>query len=358
MARCDPQVAVAASYWNRDPWLLGTPDGTVDLRTGAIHPADPVDGISKITSVVPADKAECPRWLAFLQEAMKGDAAKIRFLQQWSGYTLTGTTLEQKLIFCWGEGGNGKGVYIATIGGLLGPYKREASMDTFTATRSDRHPTDLAHLYGARMVTAAETTQGRAWDEARIKQLTGGDIIAARFMRQDFFEFAPTFKLTVIGNYKPVLKSVDDAIRRRFLILPFTNKPPIVDTFLVEKLQAEWPAILRWAIDGALDWQRNGLVVPDSVLAATSAYFEGQDVFSDWLAEACQAEVGNDWLKGKPSELFASWSEFAKRSNLDPGSLVSFGDTLESRGFPRNRNNAEGRYHEGIRLKSPSRYQD
>src|SRR6266850_943776 len=139
-------------------------------------------------------------------------------------------------------------------------------METFTASLNDRHPTDLAMLRGARLVTASETEEGRAWAEARIKQLTGGDRIAARFMRQDFFQYSPEFKLLVIGNHKPTLHNVDDAARRRFNIVPFIFKPAKPDHKLEQKLLAEAPAILQWMIDGCLDWQNNGLIRPAVVL--------------------------------------------------------------------------------------------
>ncbi len=146
-------------------------------------------------------------------------------------------------------------------------------MDVFTAASGERHPTDLAMLRGARLVSASETEEGRAWAESRIKAITGGDPISARFMRQDFLTFTPTFKLFVIGNHRPVLRNVDEAARRRFNLIGFNHKPGNPHRELGEKLKAEWPAILRWAIEGRLDWQRNGLIRPNSVLAATEDYF-------------------------------------------------------------------------------------
>ena len=158
--------------------------------------------------------------------------------------------------FVYGPGGNGKSVMLMTVAGILGAYAATAAMDTFTASHSDRHPTDLAMLDGARMVIATETDEGRAWAEARIKALTGGDAITARFMREDFFTFTPAFKLTISGNHKPTLSNVDDAARRRFNIAPFLNKPARPDSHLVETLKREWPGILRWMIEGCLAWQR------------------------------------------------------------------------------------------------------
>lgn len=357
IARANPQLAVTSEVWNTNPWLLGTPAGTVDLTTGKLRPADPTEGISKLTAVAPAKLAACPRFITFLQQATQQDDALIRFLRQWAGYNLTGMIAEQKLVFVYGPGGNGKGVWIAAAGGVMGSYKREAAMDTFIAARGERHPTDLAHLFGARMVTAAETSEGRAWDETRIKQITGGDIIPARFMRQDFFEYLPTFKLTFTGNHKPILRGVDDAIRRRFLIVLFTFKPATPNLKLGDELKAEWPGILRWMIDGALDWRINGLVIPPVIRTATENYFEDQDVLAEWLDEKCIVDLGNEFRKETPSALFESWADFAKRNNFDPGSLRDFGDRLEARGFTRLRSHG-GRYHIGLNLKPKVRSYD
>jgi putative DNA primase/helicase len=199
--------------------------------------------------------------LKFLYDCSGGDVELIRFLQQWCGYCLTGDTREHALIFVYGGGGNGKSVFMNTVSGLLGDYATVAAMDTFTASRNEKHPTELARLAGARLVTASETEKGHAWAEARIKSLTGGDKMSGRFMRQDFFEFQPQLKLVIIGNHKPVLQTVDDAARNRFNIVPFILKPVSPDRQLEQKLQAEWPEILRWMIEGCVDWQKKDLFV-------------------------------------------------------------------------------------------------
>ncbi len=288
LAQSDRAFAVTSEIWDADPWLLGTPGGTVDLRTGEIRAAVREDYITKTAAVAPADTPDCPLWLKFLNQACDADAGLIRFLQQWNGYSLTGSIQEHALLFVHGPGGNGKGVWLNTVSNIMGDYCRTAAMDTFTASKHDRHTTELAALKGARMVCASETEEGRAWSEVRIKQLTGGDRIAARFMRQDFFEFSPQFKLTVIGNHVPELHNVDDAARRRFNLAPFTHKPPVVDKELEEKLRAEWPAILRWMIEGCLDWQKNGLVRPAAVTTSTADYFSDQDLLAQWIEECCE----------------------------------------------------------------------
>lgn len=199
-ARSDRAFAVTSDIWDTGAMLLGTPGGTVDLRTGLLRPADPADRITKITAVAPAATGWCPRWLSFLDETMGGDASVIEYLRRFAGYCLTGSTKEHMLFFGYGAGGNGKSVYINVHAGILNDYAVTAPMETFAAAYGDRHPTELAMLRGARLVTATETEEGRAWAESRIKQLTGGDKISAHFMRQDYFTFLPSFKLMIVGK--------------------------------------------------------------------------------------------------------------------------------------------------------------
>lgn len=331
--RSDPTFAVTIEGWDADPWLLGTPGGTVDLRTGELRKAKREERITKLTAVAPAETPDCTTWLRFLDDVTQGDAGYIRFLQQWAGYCLTGDTSEQALCFAFGGGGNGKGVLIHVLAGILKDYAVNAAMETFTASKHDRHPTEIAALRGARLVTASETEQGRQWAEARIKQLTGGDTMRARYMRQDEFEFTPVLKLLIIGNNKPGLSNVDDAARRRFNLLPFLFKPAVPDPRLEEKLRAEWPAILRWMIDGCLDWQANRLVRPDVVKVATDEYFTTQDTFSQWLEERCIVDRTNPYRKATTKELFDSWSKYALGNNEPVGSLKAFSENFEKRGF-------------------------
>jgi putative DNA primase/helicase len=185
-------------------------------------------------------------------------------LQQLCGYALTGDTSLHVAVFIYGHGKNGKSVFNNTVTGLLGGYAVTAPMETFTASKSDRHPTELARMRGARYVAASETQEGQALSEVRLKHLTGGDPITARFMRQDFFTYKPQHKIFMFGNHKPVLKNVDAAIRRRLLIIPFVRQPANPDLQLEAKLREEWPGILRWMIQGYLDLRRNGLVIPCS----------------------------------------------------------------------------------------------
>lgn len=353
-SRADPRMAVTIDYWDADPLLLGTPGGTVELRTGKLRAPQQQDGITKTTLVTPLETG-CLSWLRFLEEATGNDADLIRFLQQWCGYCLTGLTREHALVFVYGPGGNGKSVFVNVVTTIFKDYSRVSAMETFTASHSDKHPTDLAMLRGARLVTASETEEGRPWAEARIKQLTGGDRISARFMRQDFFEFTPQFKLTIVGNHKPILRNIDDAARRRFNIVPFVVKPREVDAELESKLLREAPGILQWMIEGCRDWQTNGLIRPASVLAATEEYFSDQDLFGHWIDEACDAEPGNVHKSETSSDLFRSWREYAQSAGTSAGSQQSFKDQMLRHGFQYIRTR-KAREFFGIRLKPRADY--
>jgi putative DNA primase/helicase len=360
-ARSDVVFAVTMDAWDQNPFLLGTPDGTVDLHTGQLRASDPEEGITKLTAVGPGQQAQCPRWIAFLNEAANGDAELVRLLQQWCGYALTGDTREQSLMFVHGPGGNGKSVFLNVLTGILKDYATTAAMDTLTASKWDKHTTDLAMLRGARLVTASETEEGRAWAEARLKQMTGGDLISARFMRQDFFTFRPNFKLTIVGNHKPALKNVDEAMRRRLRIVPFIHKPAKPDRQLEERLKAEWPGILRWMIEGCLDWQANGLTNPKSVAEATETYFTEQDTFSQWLEEcSCDPSNPRTIFKTAQSALFGSWKVFAINAGEDPGDAKAFKQHMQRKGFEYHRDNAM-RGFKGVALRPrdyPNRTQE
>jgi len=201
-----------------------------------------------------------------------------------------------------------------------------------------------------RLVTAQETPKDRFWDEAKIKNLTGGAMLTARFMRGNFFNFKPTFKLLIAGNYKPSLRNVDEAIRRRILLVPFTVCIPEKerDRKLVEKLKPEWPAILRWMLDGCLEWQRVGLVVPTIVREATDAYLSDQDNLTQWAEVAVVSSPGNFILT---DVLLASWTRYCEKANIKPGTKTAFSDALADHlHYERDRRNY-GRGFKDITLK-------
>jgi putative DNA primase/helicase len=330
MAQRDQRLAVESEDWDRDPFLLGTPGGTVDLKTGMLQPAAREHYITKLTSVTPAAMADCPLFRKFLAEATAGNEELQGFMQRWAGYCLTADTSEHALLLICGPGGNGKGVLKNVMTEISGDYAATAGMDTFAATKHRRHLTELAVLDGARLVAVSETEHGQAWSETRINQFTGGDLVTANFMRQDAFTYRPKLKLMIIANHKPKLTSVNDAARRRFNIVPFTHKPSEVDKQLGEKLRPEYPGILRWMIDGALAWRKNGLGCADIVGATTADYFEEQDQFGRWLEEKCNCSAG---LEASATDLYGSWKTFATDNGEDAGSSTGFAARMGERGF-------------------------
>jgi putative DNA primase/helicase len=256
---------------------------------------------------------------------------------------LTGLTTEHALFFLYGKGGNGKSVFITTVSGILAEYHRVAPIETFTAAQSERHPTDLAGLRGARLVTAVETEEGRRWAESKIKALTGGDKISARFMRQDFFDYEPAFKLMIAGNHKPGLRSVDEAIKRRFNLIPFTVTipPEERDRNLPDKLKAEWPGIPQWMIDGCREWQRIGLAAPAAVLEATKDYIDSEDAVRTWIEECCRPDTESFEPR---TRLYGSWKAWSAQTGEDPRTAKWFYGRLESQSgvFPRTRQGTRG----------------
>lgn len=235
-ARASPGFAFIGDEFDADPWLMGTPGGVIDLRSATTIASSPTHYVSKCAAVQPAD-AKAPLWLEFLEQATGNDTDLIGYLQRLCGYCLTGEISEQVLVFIYGTGGNGKGIFMNTLRAVMGEYARQAPMQIFLSNNGDRHPTELANLFGARLVLASESPEGRRWDEERIKSLTGGDAISARFMNRDFFEFVPRFKLVVASNHKPRIRTVDDAWRRRLHLVPFIKKPAHPDPDLPNKLK-------------------------------------------------------------------------------------------------------------------------
>ena len=345
VAKTNPFLLADPSKWDADPFKLGTPSGTVDLQSGMLQPADPNDLITKTTMVAPSRTEDCPRWLQFLAEATCGDAELIRFLKQFCGYSLTGVIREHVLAFAHGGGGNGKGTFVKAVTAILKDYAAVAPMAALTETKAERHETELVILDGKRLVTASETPKGSHWNESRVKQLTGGDAITARRMRQDHYTFEPTHKLLVIGNHPPSLRSVGDAWRRRLRIIGFNHKPERPDTLLDSKLAAEAPGILRWMISGALDWQDSGeLIMPKSVEIATHEFLAGQDLLAPWMSECC--EVGP--FRALAKDIRSSWEAYAEANGIDPAGL---NENLREKGYTSKRGTGGIWSYHGLRLK-------
>ena len=355
LAQDDERLTMTAEQWDRDPWLLNTPGGTLELKdSGRLRPADRNDYITKSAAVAPDPGCPTPLWSAFLQMVTAGDRELEAFLQRACGYSLTGQTTEHALFFLYGTGANGKSTFVEALRGIMSDYARPVPIETLMWSRNERHPTDIAGLRGARVASAIETGTGRGWDEPKVLMLTGGDRISARLMRQDFFDFVPQFKLWIAGNHKPGLRSVNEAIRRRVNLVPFTVTIPRDkrDARLGEKLKDEWPGILAWMVEGCLQWQQQGLAPPAAVTEATDAYLEAQDLIAQWLEDCC--EVGKT-LSEPSSLLFASWSSWCEAAGEKPGRQREFNDGLEQKGFKQIRDKRANMFY-GLRTIKQATY--
>jgi putative DNA primase/helicase len=357
LARADPRLAATVDEFDADPWLLNTPDCVFDLRTGTKRPHRPDDYMTKITAVGP--RPGCPKWTAFLHRIMGGNKELIGYLQRVSGYCLTGSTREQAMFFAYGVGANGKGVFLQTVSGIMGDYAKMAAIETFTESKTDRHPTEIARLHNARLVTATETEPGRHWAESRIKLLTGGDTVTAHFMRKDDFEYVPLFKLFFSGNHKPGLRSTGEAMRRRLNMIHFAVVIPEGerDPQFSDKLKPEWAGILQWMIEGGLEYQKRGLDPPPAVAKATDDYFTAQNSFAYWIEDCCERDP-NAWTP--TTTLFASFKTWCEKASVRHGNITTFGEALTDNGCEWQHTN-KGNGYWGLRIRQdppPPHWQD
>ncbi len=330
LARSAQEHATHPDDWDRDIWLLNTPGGVIDLKTGSCREHNRADLMTRMTTATA--KGSSPRWLRFLNDITDNDALLVAYLQKVAGYCLTGVTSEHALFFLHGSGANGKSVFIHVLMSILGSYATNAPVETFMESRHEKHPTDLANLQGARFVSSVETEQGKRWNESKLKTLTGGDKISARFMRQDFFEYTPQFKLVIAGNHKPTIRNVDEAMKRRLHLIPFTVKVPDKkkDPNLSEKLLQERDGILAWAVNGCLRWQQEGIQPPASVVKASQDYFDGEDALGQWLEERCEQKPHH---RQEVSKLFSDWQQWAENNGEFVGSIKRFSQSLQARKF-------------------------
>jgi len=327
-SRADPKLAVSHEIWNPNPWLLGTPGGALDLQTGNLRANTPDLYISRYTNVTPsAEGTAAPLWQQFLGAATNGDVDLQNFLQRLAGYMLSGDVREEALTFLYGPGGNGKGVLLGALMNILGDYAVSVPIDVFTAGSRLNLEYYRAQMPGARMVTASETETQATWAESQIKEMTGNEApLSARNPYGQPFTFFPQFKIVLVGNHAPKLKGRSPAMERRLRVIPFNHTPAHPDHDLKDKLRAEYPAILRWMLNGCLAWQRHRLGSARAVQAATSAYFEQQDAFRQWLDERC---IFDPSFSLKPGILLADFNAWAKANGAEPASANVFAELID-----------------------------
>lgn len=342
-------VAATVEQWDADTWLLGTPSGTIDLRTGETREAKREDYITRRCSVTPAPGPK-PVWDRFINTFMGENTNLVQYLQRLGGYCLTGETTNQCFTFLYGTGQNGKGVFLKTLQEIMGDYAAPCDAGTFMEQKNERHTQELACLHGVRAAIVDETDSSHKWNEERIKRVTGGAPIDARFMGQNNFRFMPQFKLLVAGNHKPQIKGVGKAMARRLHLVPctVTVADKDRDDLLQEKLRAEYPQILQWFIEGCNEWRKTRLAPPDEITAATSDYMTGEDVIGDWLETRTKQGPG---LTVKRNAAYLDYKKWNEAQGGDyPWSARRFFGGLEEKGLSMTKNLGE-RDVLGIELK-------
>ncbi len=338
LAGCFPKHARLPEDWDKNPWLLGTPEGTVDLKTGIMRQPERGDFMTRQTAVSPKP-GPMPHWDKVLDRCTKGDAEMRKYYQRWAGYILTGSCQEEGFLFVHGAGNSGKSKFIDCLGGMLGKadeggYCATAKIEMLMESKHERHTEELACLAGARMVRTSEPDEGARWNEALLKLITGRDTVSARRLYEKQFTFTPEFKLLINGNFRPAFKNTGEEIRRRMHFVEFPESIPEAERIygLPELLEAEWPAILHWAIEGCLEWQRIGLQKPDSVKAATQDYLDNEDTMGQWLSDCC--DIGPS-LKFVVADAYKSYSDYVEKAGEGIVSKKRFSQRMEARGYIR-----------------------
>jgi putative DNA primase/helicase len=333
-SRLEPFATTITTY-DVDPMLATTPSATLDLHTGTARPADRADYMSMTLGTTYDADATSPRWERFLDEIFGSDQELIAYIQRVIGYCLTGDTSEQKIFLCHGGGANGKSTFLEVLTWLLGDYSANASFDTFDAGRRSEATNDLAALKGRRLVTVIETEEDRRLAEARVKAVTGGDLITARFLYGEFFSYRPQFKIWLAMNHKPVIRGTDRGIWRRLALIPFSqNFEGREDRTLRETLRAELPGILNWALAGLRAWHASGLGQCIAVTAATQAYQEESDQVGRWLSDNT---VSGRSHTVRATAAYADYVRWCEASGEHPFSQTMWGRRLTERGIRRER---------------------
>ncbi|UKS40563.1 phage/plasmid primase, P4 family [Bacillus sp. Man122] len=342
-----PMVAVRKQDLDSHKYLFNCENGVIDLKTGELLPHDRDFLFTKISSVAYQKDADCPNWKAFLESIFIDEQGQsnyeiIDFMQKAIGYSLTGDTTEQVMFFLFGNGRNGKSTFINTVQQLLGDYGRQTNSDTFIKKKNDSSiNNDIARLDGARFVSAVESEEGQQLSESLVKQITGGEKMSARFLRQEYFEFTPEFKVFFTTNHKPIVKGSDEGIWRRIRLVPFTVTIPKekVDKKLPQKLAAEMPGILRWAVEGCLKWQKEGLKEPEVIRKATEGYREDMDILGPYMSERC---VVHPSAKIEAKELYKDYKNWCYENDEIELKNRAFYRQIEIRGFKKE-NGAENK---------------
>jgi putative DNA primase/helicase len=346
LAQSEPGIPVLPGEWDRHGWLFNVSNGTIDLRTGILKKADPRDYITKICPVAFDPAATCPLWEQTLELFFAKKSKLIAYFQEICGYALVGEVRDHILPVCFGKGQNGKSTILGALLDTFGPdFAMKCPPEMLMSKHFDTHPTDRADLFGKRLVVAIETEQGRRLNETLVKELTGGDRIRARRMKENFFEFEPTHTVLMGTNHKPVVQGTDHAIWRRLRMVPFsvTVEAKSDDKGMPQKLKTERAGILAWCVKGCLRWQKDGLTEPTEVTDATVAYRAEQDILGSFLAEHTVQIQG---ARIRCGQLYGRYKKWAEGGGEDVLSMTAFGNAMQERGIEKAKSG--GKWYLGI----------
>ncbi|MDQ2950430.1 MAG: phage/plasmid primase, P4 family, partial [Acidobacteriota bacterium] len=339
LARSEMGIPISLTDFDTDRKLLNVANGTVNLESGALQDHRREDLMSNIANVSYDNEAECELWDAFVWRITDQNEELYKYLRRFVGYLLGGDTSDQSLHFLYGAGANGKSVFCEVLMRLLGDYAVSVSPEMIMARRYSGIPNDVARLRGVRVAFMNETSQGSKFDEAKLKDLTGGDTLSARFLHHEFFEFSPTHKLVIRGNHKPTISGNDEGIWRRLRLVPFSVSIPIEeqDRTLLWKLEQELPGILQWALRGYREWRERGLQPPEIITAAVSEYRAESDTLGRFIEEHCEKRAN---AQVKSSVFFTRYQEFCHTAGERWMASKDLPHEMEKRGFRRKRTKA------------------
>lgn len=352
LAASDDRIRISITDFDSKPWAFNCQNGTISLKTGQLLPHDRLNYFTRIS---PAEygSADCPLWLNFIDEITSGSKELAGYLKRVAGYCLTGSIAEKCWFFCYGDGDNGKSVFIEVLQELMGDYSIAVNTQTLTKNRqSGGIPNDVARLNGPRLASVSETGKGEEWNDKLIKDLTGGDTITARFLNEEFFDFRAQCKLMVRGNNKPEAKDQTSGMWRRLQLIPFEAQIPLEkqDKDLREKIvRRELSGVLAWAVEGCLEWQKTGLAPPESVTEAVRVYRQDTDILGQFLEEKTERDEWNV-LDVKASILYNAYREWCHENGHRASNSTVFGTELRRRNYTKIRK-ASGLFYTALFLK-------
>ena len=349
VAKTEEGMTISQSQLDQDKYLLGVVNGVINLRTGGLIDNSKESMITKRCGTVFNPNAVCPQWLHFVNEITGDNKELANYLKKIVGYSLTGETKEQLFFFLHGNGANGKSVFVNTIQDMLGDYSMQTPVSTIMTRGKGSINNDIARLRGARFVNTTETEEGSRFNESEVKLITGGDMISARFLHKEYFEYRPQFTLWISGNHKPV-PGDSYSIWRRLILIPFDVRfsEDKQDKNLVNKLKTELPGILNWAIEGCLEWQDEGLTTPKVILDATKEYQTEMDRINSWMEDCCIDKPSNH-NSTKASDLYESYKNWADNNGEWRMNQRILGTKLAERGLQKKRE-SRGWVYRGIKL--------